>query len=115
MAKAKVETTKPRVSMFNLLSWGTVYRGYNALVATLVIADYVNNPKASSLEYLPDIAIHAFEALFPKSLKNYSVFANLYRGTEAGIAFFTGDSTMPRAANLADVFIHGMNLNERLS
>ncbi|CAM2885675.1 Uncharacterised protein [Legionella steigerwaltii] len=114
MAHAKQETPKS-VTMYNLLNWSTVYRGYNALVATLVLFQYVNNPEAAAIEYLPDVAIHAFEAIAPNSLNNLAAGANITRGIQAGLAFFSGNSTIPSVANFVDVFNHGVNTYHRLS
>ncbi|KTC91130.1 hypothetical protein OQJ18_14250 [Fluoribacter dumoffii] len=103
------------LSMYNLLNWSTAYRGYNALVATLVMVQYMNNPEAAALEYLPDVAIHAFEAIAPASLNNYAIGANLGRGIQAGLAFFSGNSSIPSVANLTDVVNHGVNIYHRMS
>jgi hypothetical protein len=103
------------VSAYNLLSWSTAYRGYNLLVAGVVLLQYVNNSEAAAMEYLPDVAIHAFEAIAPQSLKDVALVGNIARGIQAGMAFFSGNSTIPSAANFADVFNHGLNVAHRLS
>lgn len=103
-----------QISMYNLLNWNTAYRGYNALVSMLVLLQYVNNPEAAAIEYLPDVAIHAFEAIAPNSHNVLAGGANVARGIQAGLAFFSGDSSIPRAANLIDVFNHGMNVYHRM-
>ncbi|KTD05133.1 hypothetical protein OQJ19_09165 [Fluoribacter gormanii] len=109
------QTNSKPVTMYNLLNWSTIYRGYNALVATLVMFQYVNNPEAAAIEYLPDVAIHAFEAIAPNSLNNLAAAANFARGIQAGLAFFSGNSTIPSVANVTDVFNHGVNIYHRLS
>ncbi|QMT61505.1 hypothetical protein [Legionella sp. PC997] len=103
------------VSMYNLLNWSTVYRGYNALVATLVMVQYLTNPDAAAIEYLPDVAIHAFEAIAPNSYNSLGIGGNVARGIQAGFAFFSGNSTIPSVANVVDVFNHGVNVYHRLS
>lgn len=108
----KVET---QLTASNLLNWSTVYRGYNALVAGLVFFQYLNNPEAVAYEYLPDVAIHAFEAIAPNSLNPVGLVANAARGAQAGYGFFSGNSSIPDAANLADVFNHGLNFYHRMS
>ncbi|OJW13172.1 MULTISPECIES: hypothetical protein [Legionella] len=115
MSYAKQQATQQPVSMYNLLSWSTVYRGYNALVAAFVMFQYVNNPEAAAIEYLPDVAIHTFEAIAPNSLNQLAAGANIARGIQAGLAFFSGNSTIPSVANLTDVFNHGLNTYHRLS
>ncbi|VEG92153.1 hypothetical protein [Legionella spiritensis] len=104
-----------RPTIYNLLNWGTAYRGYNALVASLVMFQYWSNPEAVAAEYLPDIAIHAFEAIAPDSFNNLGAAANIARGIQAGLAFFSGNSSIPGAANLADVVNHGINVYHRMS
>ncbi|MBL7479910.1 hypothetical protein [Legionella bononiensis] len=111
----KKETTKQSVSWYHLLNWSTAYRGYNALIAGLVMLEYINNPEAAAIEYLPDVAVHAFEAIAPNSLNNLAITANFTRGIQAGLAFFSGNSTIPSAANIADVFNHGLSVYRRLS
>ncbi|WP_454782154.1 hypothetical protein [Legionella sp. WA2022007384] len=115
MSYEKQQSTSKSVTMYNLLNWSTIYRGYNALVASLVLFQYINNPEAAAIEYLPDVAIHAFEAIAPNSLTNLAVGANLARGIQAGFAFFSGSSTIPSVANATDVLNHGVNLYHRLS
>lgn len=115
MPHEKQQATEKPVTMYNLLNWSTVYRGYNGLVAALVMFQYVNNPEAAAIEYLPDVAIHAFEAIAPNSLNNLAAGANIARGIQAGLAFFSGNSTIPKDANLVDVFNHGLNTCHRLS
>ena len=110
----KKEPTKQPVSWYNLLNWSNAYRGYNALIAGVVLLEYINNPEAAAIEYLPDVAIHAFEAIAPDSLNNLAITANITRGIQAGLAFFSGKSTIPNAANIADVFNHGLNVYRRL-
>lgn len=109
----QINAPKP-ISMYNLLNWNTAYRGYNALVSMLVLLQYVNNSEAVAIEYLPDVAIHAFEAIAPNSQNVLAGTANLARGIQAGLAFFSGDSSIPRAANFVDVFNHGMNVYHRM-
>lgn len=115
MSYEKQQATQKPVSMYNLLNWSTVYRGYNALVAALVMFQYVNNPDAAAIEYLPDVAIHAFEAIAPNSLNKLAAGANIARAVQAGVFFFSGGSTIPSVANSADVFNHGVNIYHRLS
>ncbi|WP_454784511.1 hypothetical protein [Legionella sp. WA2024007413] len=109
------QTPSQSVSTYNLLNWLTVYRGYNAIIATLVMVQYLTNPDASAIEYLPDVAIHALEAIAPNSYNNLGIGGNVGRGIQAGIAFFSGNSTIPRIANAVDVFNHGVNVYHRLS
>lgn len=98
-----------------LLSWSTAYRGYNLLIAGLVTYQYINNAEALGIEYLPDIAIHAFEAIAPGACNQVAEIANTVRGVQAGIGFFSGESSIPRAANFVDMFNHGMNLCHRMA
>ena len=107
-------TPQKSVTMYNLLSWSTVYRGYNALVAGLVMYQYLNNPEAAVIEYLPDVAIHAFEAIAPNTLNNWAAGANIVRGIQAGLGFFSPNSTIPRVANGVDVINHGVNTFHRI-
>ncbi|STX52061.1 Uncharacterised protein [Legionella busanensis] len=109
----QIKKQEHQVSMYNLLNWGTVYRGYNALVAGLVMMQYINNPEAAAIEYLPDVAIHAFEAIAPNTLNCLGAAANYVRGVQAGIAFFSSNSTIPKPANLVDVVNHGINVYHR--
>ena len=102
-------------SKSDLLSWNTAYRGYNLLVAGLVTYQYINNSEALGIEYLPDIAIHAFEAIAPGTFNQAAEIANTIRGVQAGIGFFSGESSIPRAANFVDMFNHGMNLCHRIA
>lgn len=104
-----------KVSISHLVNWSLAYRGYNAAVAALVMYQYLNNPQAAALEYLPDVAIHSLEALAPNSLHDVAVVGNMARAVQAGVAFFTGHSTVPSSANLVDVFNHGMNFGYRIS
>lgn len=106
---------KQSVTSFNFLNWGTAYRGYNALVALIVLNNYVNDPNASALEFLVDATIHAMEAIAPNSCNQLGVALNLGRAMQAGVAFFSGNSTIPRAANGVDVFNHALNVGHRLS
>lgn len=115
MQMVKQETTKQPESWYNLLTWSNAYRGYNALIASLVLLEYINNPEAAAIEYLPDVAVHAFEAIAPDSLNNLAITANITRGIQAGFAFFSGNSTIPSAANFADVVNHGLSVYRRLS
>lgn len=109
------DTTEKQVTMYNLLNWSSVYRGYNALIAGIVMFQYINNPEAATIEYIPDVVIHAFEAIAPNSLNNWAIGANVARGIQAGLAFFQGNSTIPSEANITDVFNHGLNVYHRLS
>lgn len=93
----------------------TLYRGYNALVAAAVLVQYTQNSTASAIEYLPDVAFHAFEALAPDSLNDIAIVANTVRAVQAGISFWSGKSTIPSTANAVDVFNHAVNLKQRFS
>ena len=99
--------------------WDYLYRSYNLLVASAVLYEYVNNPQAAAIEYLPDIGIHAFEALAPRAwndiedVNGFAKFTNALRGYQAGVAFFSERSTVPHLANGIDVFNHVLNINYR--
>lgn len=93
----------------------TLYRGYNALVACAVLYQYTQTPQAAALEYLPDVAIHLFEALAPRTWDNAALIANGARALQAGFGFFSKDSTIPQGANFVDVFNHAMNIGYRAS
>lgn len=106
---------RDKMNVYHLLNWALAYRGYNAAVAALVMYQYINNPQAAALEYLPDVAIHALEAVAPNSLHDVAIVGNVARAVQAGVAFFSGHSTVPSSANLVDVFNHGMNFGYRIS
>lgn len=109
--KAKIEKTAVQENnSWSMPSLETVYRGYNLLVASVVFLQYINNAEAAASEYLPDVAIHAFEAIAPHSLKWAGLMGNYARGVQAGVSFFSGDSTIPAVANSLDVINHGINL-----
>ncbi|MCC5791189.1 MAG: hypothetical protein JJT82_01070 [Legionellaceae bacterium] len=93
----------------------TAYRGWNLLVATVVVAQYVRNPEAVAAEYLPDVFIHAFEALAPDSCDELSLLANAARLFQAGTSFWSGESSIPAAANFVDVFNHTLNIKHRFN
>lgn len=97
------------------MDWTYLYCGYNALVACAVLYEYTQNAEAAALEYLPDVAIHAFEALAPKTWNKAALLANAVRGLQAGAAFFSGHSTVPHLANGVDMVNHGVNMYHRIS
>lgn len=90
------------------------YRTYNAGIASLVLYQYYSNPTAEALEYLPDIGIHAFEAVFPNTFNNLAISMNFARGIQSGAAFYTGISTIPHIANGVDILNHLGNIGYRV-
>ncbi|KTD57232.1 hypothetical protein [Legionella shakespearei] len=90
------------------------YRAWNFLVATVVTLDLVQNEQARAVEYIPDIALHLWEAVAPDSLNTASLGVNLIRMVQAGRSFWTGESSIPTAANFADVYNHALNIEHRL-
>ncbi len=104
---------KPNVTMYNLLTWGTLYRGYNALIAGMVMWRYMTDPEAAAIEFIPDAAIHAFEAIAPNTWNRLADTCNSVRAIQASYAFFSGNSMIAPHANLIDVFNHGMNVYHR--
>ena len=108
----------PDTSLSNYIptpSKENLYRGYNLIVAGLVTYEYLTNDAASALEYLPDICIHLFEAVKPHDCGNIAIVANAGRAVQAGYSFFSGNSTIPSAANFFDVGNHTLNIYHRIS
>ena len=91
----------------------TLYRAYNGLIACAVLSGYLTDPKAAAYEYLPDIFIHAFEALAPEALNEFAILTNTARATQAACAFFSGHSSIPHVANGVDVLNHAVNIYHR--
>jgi hypothetical protein len=92
-----------------------LYRTYNMIIAAVVLFEYIRQPEAAAMEYIPDIALHAFEAMAPDSMDSLSFTANLARISQAGYSFWSGESTIPSIANAVDVYNHTYNLSHRLS
>ncbi|HHF7365911.1 TPA: hypothetical protein ACPSKY_001015 [Legionella bozemanae] len=115
MSFSKEEISSNNFSWSNFLNWGTVYRGYNAGVALLVTYQYLTNPEASFIEHIPDILIHAAEAVIPNQWSQIAIVANVGRASQAAYGFFSGNSTIPSVANLVDVGNHLLNTAHRLS
>lgn len=115
MSFSKTEINSNNFSWSNFLNWGNAYRGYNAGIALLVTYQYFTNPQASLIEHVPDILIHAAEAIIPNQFSQIATVANVGRASQAAYAFFSGNSTIPSTANLVDVANHLLNTAHRLS
>lgn len=108
-----------RATINQYATWNTFYRAYNAAVAGVVMLDFMQNPTPQkAIEYLPDIALHSFEALFPNSedvlVNELALVVNGMRGLQAINAAVTGNSEIPLGANLADIPNHALNIYHRV-
>ena len=103
------------------IGWSLAYRGYNGAVATLVLLDFLSDPTPEkALEYLPDVALHVFEAAMPESndilTNQLALVFNGARLIQAGYNTFNqGNSQIPLTANLADIPNHVLNMYHRFS
>ncbi|HHF7345189.1 TPA: hypothetical protein ACPSKB_001607 [Legionella feeleii] len=92
---------------------------YNGLTGLAVLYSLWNDPEADLSEYAIDISIHALTAVtlmckqVPETVKTVVVALNTYRGFDALFKTITAlPSTIPGAANAADVLNHWFNLKE---
>ncbi|STX44038.1 Uncharacterised protein [Legionella donaldsonii] len=92
---------------------------YNGLTGLAVLYSLWNDPEADLSEYAIDISIHAVTAVtlmckqVPETVKTVVVALNTYRGFDALFKTITAlPSTIPGAANAADVLNHWFNLKE---
>ena len=99
------------------LNWKrATYQAYNLVVAALVISDYMNNPEASEMEYLPDFILHVLEGVAPNSFNKVAIALNAARMIDAAaFTLFPMDSTIPKLANEVDTLNHLMNACYRMS
>lgn len=99
------------------LSWKrAAYQGYNLVIAALVISDYMNNPEASEMEYLPDFILHLLEGVAPNSFNEVAIALNAARMIDAAaFTVFPMDSRIPKMANEVDTLNHLMNFCYRMS
>ncbi|MCS5712403.1 hypothetical protein [Candidatus Berkiella aquae] len=119
------------------------YRGWNGIVAGVVIHDLLTNPAASFSVSAIDAGLHAYEFIFPNQLSEIMLPLNLLRGAQAGFACAYGSTfvadiktalfsskpslwpmsfsisiqptSIPRLVNGFDVLNHGVNAFRRLS
>lgn len=102
-----------------------LYRALNASIAGLALYQIIMDPSKCPLEFLPDAAIHAYEALFPNSLNDIGLVLNILRGSQAGIAAVTNVTIIPcvtafhtcvnMAAGFTDAGVHALNAARRAS
>lgn len=102
-----------------------LYRVLNASIAGLALYQIITDPSKCPLEFLPDAAIHAYEAMFPNSLNDIGLALNLLRGSQAGIAAVTNVTIIPcvtafhtcvnMAAGFTDAGVHALNAARRAS
>ncbi|MDF2576929.1 MAG: hypothetical protein K0S74_413 [Chlamydiales bacterium] len=90
-------------------------RGYNALVATSVLASYIfATGDVSAKEYLFDVAVHVSQAyLAANASENQKIIVggiNVARITAIMGHCILQDSTIPSALNFTDIINHGINL-----
>lgn len=92
---------------------------YNGLTGLAVLYSLWNDPEADVSEYAIDISIHALTAVtlmckqVPETVKAVVVALNTYRGFDALFKTITAlPSTIPGAANAADVLNHWFNFKE---
>lgn len=117
MAVDKKESTPEQITKPNTISPHTLYRMYNAGVATLVFFRYITaDPAVSPTEYVPDIFIHLFEALAPNSVPALAIAANGLRAAQAAHGFFhPKDSDVQPTINGLDILNHIGNMAYRMS
>lgn len=88
----------------------------NLATGLLVAYSYWNSPTAAFIEYVPDFILH-FANIYALEKKDtvfitklLFTFANVARMMQAGVAYTTGDSTVPSFLNALDTFKHIMML-----
>jgi hypothetical protein len=103
-----------RINIQSYMTWRNAYRAYNGFAAAAATIGYFYNDDAAAIEYIPDIMIHAWEALCPDKLHGYAALANFARGGQSLWAFESGLSSIPPLANIIDCGNHTLNLLTRL-
>jgi hypothetical protein len=95
------------------IDWELLYRAYHGLISVTVLYQYMTNPKAEADEYLPDVALHALEALIPNRWTLFALGANGLRAVQAGWAVISGVSSIPLFANKLDIGNHLLTMYHR--
>jgi hypothetical protein len=86
-----------------------VHRGMNGLIFTVVALDYMFNPEACAIEYIPDMALHLYEAVNPNDYSEGLIVLNALRGSQAAFHLLN-QGCIGSLPNFIDIFNHGANI-----